>query len=109
MTLLRRWWPELVLLAGFVGLTAVLWTDHWLGVDVTVTHWCDTHRPPVADWLARNGNYLGQGGYLTLLCLGIALVLAWRRRSASAPRWARSAPACGPIWSSSPKTFRWYG
>jgi membrane-associated phospholipid phosphatase len=79
--LLRRWWPELVLLAAFAGLTAVWWTGHWLGVDVTVTHWCDAHRPPVADWLARKGNYLGQGGYLTLLCLGIALVLAGRRRS----------------------------
>ena len=63
MTLLRRWWPELVLLAAFAGLTAVWWTGHWLGVDVTVTHWCDAHRPPVADWLARKGNYLGQGGW----------------------------------------------
>jgi membrane-associated phospholipid phosphatase len=81
VTLLRRWWPELVLLAAFGGLTAVLWTGHWLGVDVTVAHWCDTHRPAVADRLARMGNYLGQGGYLTLLCLAIALVLAGLRRS----------------------------
>ncbi len=81
MTLLRRWWPELVLLAGFAALTAALTAGYLLGIDVTVLHWCDSHRPPVADWLARKGNYLGQGGYLTLLCLGIALVLAWRRHS----------------------------
>jgi membrane-associated phospholipid phosphatase len=81
VTLLRRWWPELALLAGFVALTAALLAGYLLGIDVAVVHWCDSHRPPALDWLARQGNYLGQGGVLTLVCLGLALVLAVRRRS----------------------------
>src|SRR2546423_4282466 len=80
VTLLRRWWPELVLSAAFAGLTAVLWSGHWLGVDVTVTHWCDAHRPPVADWLAPKGNHPRPGGYLTPPCLGLAPGPGWRRR-----------------------------
>lgn len=41
----------------------------------------DEHRPTVLYWLARAGNLLGQGGYLTEICLVLAVLLAWRRHS----------------------------
>jgi membrane-associated phospholipid phosphatase len=70
-----------VLAAGFAVLTAILWTGHLLGIDVTVAHWCDSHRPHVMDQLARLGNYLGQGGVLTIICAAIALFLVPYRHS----------------------------
>jgi membrane-associated phospholipid phosphatase len=77
----RGWWTELALVAGFATITALLWTGHLLGLDVAVDDWCRAHRPPVLFWAARIGNYLGQGTYLFVLCLGIAAYLGWRRRT----------------------------
>ncbi len=82
MTLTRRpWWPDVLLLAGLIGLTAALMAGELLGIDVVVRQWCDTHRPAPLNLIARLGNYLGQGGFLALLCAAIALVLAWHRHS----------------------------
>ncbi len=77
----RSWWPEVLLTAGFVGLTWVLMAGGLLGVDIAVRRWCDSHRPPLLDSIARVGNLLGQGGWLAIICAVTALVLAWQRHT----------------------------
>ena len=52
-----------------------------IGIDVWLRDWCDTHRPGAAYWAARLLNLLGQGGWLTEICLVLALFLVWRRHS----------------------------
>ncbi len=73
------WWFDGLLVGGFVVLTAVLWHGWLLGVDTGVRDWCDAHRPALLYWGARAGNLFGQGTPLTLVCLVIAAVRAWRR------------------------------
>jgi membrane-associated phospholipid phosphatase len=77
----RSWWTEGLLSAGFVALTVALANGLFLGLDVDVDHWARTHRPPVLYWLARGGNYLGQGTWLAVIALGIAVYLGWRRHT----------------------------
>jgi membrane-associated phospholipid phosphatase len=77
----RSWWPETLLLAGFVAITAVLLAGGLLDLDVAVRDWSDAHRPALLDRAAQLGNLLGQGGPLTILCALIALALVWRRPS----------------------------
>ena len=82
MTQFRRsWWPDLLNAAGVAAVTAILAAGGLLGLDLAVRDWVDTHRPTPLKLLAETGNYLGQGGYLTMLCAVIALVLAWRRHT----------------------------
>ena len=69
-----------MLLAGFVALTLALAAGWFLGWDVAVAHWVDAHRPAVLDRLANAGNFLGQGGVLTVIAALVGLGLAvWRR------------------------------
>jgi membrane-associated phospholipid phosphatase len=75
------WWPDVLLLAGFVALTVALARGALLGWDLAVRSFVDGHRPAVLYWPAWVGNYLGQGGWLTGGCGLLALYLAWRRRS----------------------------
>jgi membrane-associated phospholipid phosphatase len=75
------WWPDVVLLAGFAGLTLVLAAGWLLGPDVAVAHWVDGHRPAPLFHLARAGNRLGQGAVLTGIAGVLAGVLAVRHRS----------------------------
>ncbi len=73
------WWFDALAVIGFVLLTAALWHGWLLGLDTGVRDWCDAHRPTVLHWAARIGNLLGQGTPLTLICLGIAILRAWKR------------------------------
>jgi membrane-associated phospholipid phosphatase len=77
----RSWWVDAGLAAGFAAITVALAQGLFLALDLDVDHWCRTHRPTGLYWLARAGNYLGQGTWLAVISLGIAVVLGWRRRS----------------------------
>jgi membrane-associated phospholipid phosphatase len=77
----RSWWAEGVLLAGFAGLTVALADRRLLGLDVAVDQWARGHRPTAWYWAARAGNLLGQGTWLAVIALGIAVLLGVRRHS----------------------------
>lgn len=82
MTRPRSWWPDLVFVGAFTLLTVLLAQGHLLGADAAVADWSDAHRPPVAYWIARVLNSLGQGGWLLMpLAVLLAVLLAWRTRS----------------------------
>ncbi len=82
MTLSRRsWWPDLLLAAAVAVITWAVAAGALLGLDRAVGRWADSHRPPALELAALAGNYLGQGGVLTILCAVLALVLAWRRHT----------------------------
>jgi membrane-associated phospholipid phosphatase len=89
--------------AVFVVLTTVLWHRHWLGVDLAVRDWCDAHRPTPLYWLARGGNLFGQGTPLTLICLGIAALRAWKR-----PWLGLDSPATEPRGDTPAGWRRWW-
>jgi membrane-associated phospholipid phosphatase len=77
------WWFDGLLLAGFVAITiALLTVHHLLDVDLAVRNFSDTHRPPLANHLAGILNYLGNGSPIAVIALVIAVVLAFRRRTA---------------------------
>ena len=69
------------LLAAVALLTLALANGWFLGLDVAVAHWSQTHRPLWAEWTARVLNYTGQGTPLTLIALGLAALYAWRRHT----------------------------
>jgi membrane-associated phospholipid phosphatase len=75
------WWLDLLLLAAFVLLTALLAAGVLLRMDNAVSDWCVDHRTTVAYWLARAGNFLGNGGPLTVICLVVAIWLGVRGRT----------------------------
>jgi membrane-associated phospholipid phosphatase len=75
------WWWDLFLALGFVAVTLGVSSRALIGADVWLRDWCDSHRPSVAYWAARAFNLLGQGGWLTAICLLLAAFLVWRRHS----------------------------
>jgi membrane-associated phospholipid phosphatase len=77
----RRWWPDVALLAGFVGLTLALRAGWLLGVDVAVVHWTDTHRPALLAGAARVVNLLGAGYLLVPAAFLVAGLVAGRART----------------------------
>lgn len=79
--LIRRYWPDALLLGGFAALTGALTAGWFLGLDVAVRDWCEGHRPAVLYWTARVLNVLGNGTWLALVALGLAVLLARRTRS----------------------------
>jgi membrane-associated phospholipid phosphatase len=86
MVALRRvrpasWWFDGLLLVGFAAVTLGVADRALIGTDVWLRDWCDHHRPGILYWPAWVGNHLGQGGWLTGICLALALWLGWRRRS----------------------------
>jgi membrane-associated phospholipid phosphatase len=81
----RRWWPDLLALAGFASLTAVLAAGHLLGFDQRVADWALSNQPDAVYWPARVLNYLGQGGQvLTPVALILTGLLTWRTKSVRA-------------------------
>ncbi|MEV8507239.1 phosphatase PAP2 family protein [Actinoplanes sp. NPDC051475] len=78
----RSWWPDVVLLAGFVLLTFALARGHLLALDVQVADWVSEHRPTPLYWTLRVLNYLGQGGQVLMpVAILLAGLAAWRLRS----------------------------
>ena len=78
----RSWWPDVVLLAGFVLLTVALARGHLLSLDVWVADWAKSHRPIPLYWILRVFNYLGQGGQVLMpVAILLAGLAAWRLRS----------------------------
>jgi hypothetical protein len=78
----QGWWIDVILVAGFVGLTIALINGHFLGIDDAVADWTLGHRWAPLYWTCRVFNYLGQGGQLLMPTAGIlAALLAWRTRS----------------------------
>jgi membrane-associated phospholipid phosphatase len=75
------WWWDLLFVLGLSAVTLGVATRALIGFDVAVRDWCDDHRPTVLYWTARALNLLGQGSWLTGICLLLALYLAWRRHS----------------------------
>ena len=76
------WWFDLLLLAAFGALTAVLATGGLTGIDLTVRDWANAHEPGGAYRLMQALNLLGQGGWLlTPLAAALAGALAWRAHS----------------------------
>jgi membrane-associated phospholipid phosphatase len=75
------WEWDTAMLLGFVAVTLAVATGALIGFDVALRDWCDTHRPSAAYWAARAINLLGQGSWLTGICLVLALLLVWRRHS----------------------------
>jgi membrane-associated phospholipid phosphatase len=78
---LAGWWPDGLLLAGFVAITVALAGGAFGRLDLAVRDWCEGHRPAALYWAARVGNWLAQGTPLTVTCLLLALLLAWRWHS----------------------------
>jgi membrane-associated phospholipid phosphatase len=77
----RTWWPEIGVVAGFGALTGALAAGLFLGVDVAVRDWCDTHQVWLAHFLARGAIVLGSGNVVAPVVLAVAVVVAVRRRS----------------------------
>lgn len=75
------WWFDGLLLVGFVATTLALANGHLLGIDLAVRDWANTNRPEVGYWIAFVFNYLGQGGPLTMLSFGLAVLVGIRARS----------------------------
>lgn len=75
---LRRWWPECALLAGFVALTAALASGAFLDLDYAVRDWWAAHLTRPVELAALGLNRLGQGGALTGLAAALAVLAAWR-------------------------------
>src|SRR4051794_24574673 len=81
----RSWWPDLLLLAGFVVLTMALARGHLLAFDTWAADWADAHRPAPLHVLARVLNYLGQGGQVLMSSSIILAILVIRRRRSIRP------------------------
>ncbi|MGW0431987.1 phosphatase PAP2 family protein [Micromonospora sp. NPDC003197] len=75
------WWFDGLLLVGFVATTLALVNGYLLGTDLAIRDWVNAHRPDVGYWIAFVFNYLGQGGPLTLISFGLAVLVGVRARS----------------------------
>jgi hypothetical protein len=71
-----------IALSGFAAVTAALAWAPVRALDLTLRDAADANRPRAAGIAAQAVNYLGSGGALTAAAFVVALVLAWRRRSA---------------------------
>jgi membrane-associated phospholipid phosphatase len=79
---LLGWWFDLVLVAAFAGLTALLADGHLLTLDQRVADWAFAHQPAPIYWTARVFNYLGQGGQVLMpVALILTGILLYRTRS----------------------------
>jgi membrane-associated phospholipid phosphatase len=81
----KSWWPDIVLVAAFVGLTVALIDGHLLDLDQRVADWAFAHQPDPVYWTARVLNYFGQGGQVLMpVSLILTGLLLWRTRSVRA-------------------------
>jgi membrane-associated phospholipid phosphatase len=76
------WGREAAAAAGFVAVTASLALPPVRDLDLAIRNLADAHRPPVAETVALIVNRVGSGGVLAVTAFLLAVVLAWRRRSA---------------------------
>lgn len=58
----------------------LFWVSPLVRFDIAVRDAADAHRGPLAEQIATLTNMLGQGGALGSVALGIAAIIAWRRR-----------------------------
>ena len=75
------WWPDLVLLAGFVAVTGSLALAPVRSLDLAVRDLPDAHRPDWAENTAELVTRFGSGGLLAAAALLIAVAVALVRRS----------------------------
>ncbi|WP_415646861.1 phosphatase PAP2 family protein [Stackebrandtia soli] len=72
------WWPDVLLILGFLALSSLLlWPSPFVEVDVAIRDFVDSHRPTWAYWIARVFNLLGQGLPLAIVA---AVLIGWRCR-----------------------------
>ncbi|BCJ26368.1 hypothetical protein Asera_04760 [Actinocatenispora sera] len=72
------WSVEVALALGVAALTVSLrWLRPLTGFDPCLYEECDARRPPVAYWLPRAVNLVGNGGWI----MTVVLLLAVRRRT----------------------------
>jgi membrane-associated phospholipid phosphatase len=76
-----RWWPETVLIAGFLLVTAALAAGPLLDLDLAVRDWSDAHRPRLPYLAARALNFVGSANLVAPIILAISAVAAVRVRS----------------------------
>lgn len=75
------WWFDGLLVAVLVAMTLALANGLLVNTDLAVRDWVNGHRPDIANVVALVLNYLGQGGPLTLISIGLAVLVGWRTRS----------------------------
>jgi membrane-associated phospholipid phosphatase len=73
------WWYDVVAAGAFTALTLLLSAGHLLTIDLSVRDWGDRHDALAP--VAKVFNYLGQGGFFTIVSALLALFWAWRRHS----------------------------
>ena len=73
------WWWDALAIIVCVVLTLAINAGHLVAFDLRVRDWCAAHDglDPVAGKL----NYLGQGGFFTVVCGLLAVFWVWRRHS----------------------------
>jgi membrane-associated phospholipid phosphatase len=76
------WWFDAAMVAGFVIVSVALAAAPVRRLDLAIRNLADAHRPPVGDTIAQIANRLGSGGILAGVTAALALLLAWRIRSA---------------------------
>ncbi|MGH8793805.1 MAG: phosphatase PAP2 family protein, partial [Stackebrandtia sp.] len=80
----RSWWPEVLTVLLF-GLTTslLLWPSPLVHMDIAVRDAMETIRlsAPWTQWPVRVVTYTGQGGPLSLICLGLGLWAVYKRRT----------------------------
>ena len=73
------WWWDALAIIACVALTLVINAGHLVAFDLRVRDWCAAHDglAPIAVVF----NYLGQGGFFTVVCGLLAIYWVWRRHS----------------------------
>jgi membrane-associated phospholipid phosphatase len=73
------WWWDALAIIALVVLTLVINAGHLLAFDLRVRDWCAAHGGLAS--IAVVFNYLGQGGFFTVVCGLLAVYWVWRRHS----------------------------
>jgi membrane-associated phospholipid phosphatase len=73
------WWWDALAIIALVVLTLVINAGHLVAFDLRVRDWCAAHDGLAS--IAGVLNYLGQGGFFTMVCGLLAIYWVWRRHS----------------------------